>query len=88
MQTLPITLAVRVALGQQVQALALTPFGRGLIVGSSTNTRPGAAVTGIYTSITAVGEHYGSTTPEYEAAARYFAQVPRPRDLMIATVGK
>lgn len=83
MMMLPISLAVRVALGLQPTLLQRVNFGRGLIVGSSTNTRNTSH--GIYKNLDGVKEHYAINTPEYLAAKKYFAQVPRPKDVMIAT---
>lgn len=83
MQTLPISLAVRVALGLQPTLLQRVNFGRGLIVGASTNSR--GTPQGIYKNLNGVKEHYAINTPEYLAAQKYFAQVPRPKDVMIAT---
>ncbi len=37
-----------------------------------------------YSSLTAVGGHFATTTPEYRTAAIYFSQSPRPRSILIS----
>ena len=83
MTTLPISLAVQVALGLQPTLQQRVNFGRGLIIGASTNTR--GTSHGIYKNLDGVKQHYAINTHEYLAAKKYFAQVPRPKDVMIAT---
>ena len=85
--TLPISLVVGADILLAPPLLGTDPFGRGLIVGSSPNARTAPnELYAIYRSIEAVKTDYGVEAPEYRIAKRYFAQIPRPKSLMIATV--
>jgi len=85
--TLPIQLVVGANILLNPPLLGTDPFGRGLVIGSSTNARTAPnELFGIYRSPEAVKEDYGVEAPEYRIALRYFAQIPRPKSLMIATV--
>ncbi len=83
--TLPIKLVVNVDVDYQHQLLGRDNFRRLLIIGSSPNARE--TLTGIYSTPEAVKADYGVEANEYKIAKKYFSQVPRPRDVMIATVG-
>ena len=87
--TLPVSMLVNVNVAYQPPLLQPDAFGRGLIIGSSSNGRVEGPnqLYGIYSSIDAVKADYGVEAPEYLIAKRYFEQVPRPKDVMIATVG-
>lgn len=82
--TLPINMLVNASIEYQAKLLSRDAFNRLLIVGSTVNAR--ATASGIYTSIEGVKIDYGVEAPEYKIAQKYFAQNPKPRDLMIATV--
>lgn len=84
MSTLPVQLAVNVNISLLASLAQRVNFGRGLIVGSTPNAR--GTLYGIYTTLDAVREDYGVTASEYLVAQKYFAQLPKPRDVMIATV--
>lgn len=83
--TLPINMLVNVSIEYQPKLLSRDAFNRLLIVGATTPTGR-ETDTGIYTSIDGVKLDYGVEAPEYKIAQKYFAQNPKPRDLMIATV--
>ena len=86
--TLPISSLTHVEIGYQPPLLAGDSFARGLIVGSSSHNRSAAnQFYGIYKTIDAVAADYGDQVPEYLIAKQYFAQIPHPKDIMIATVG-
>lgn len=82
--TLPIKMLVNVSIEYQAKLLSRDAFNRLCVVGSSANSR--GTSNGIYVNTDAVKEHYGVEAAEYKIAKLYFAQNPRPRDLMIATV--
>lgn len=85
--TLPIQLVVSASILLSPPLLGTDPFGRGLLIGSSINNRTAPnELFAIYRSPEAVKADYGVETPEYRIAQRYFAQIPRPKSLMIATV--
>lgn len=85
--TLPIQLVVSASILLAPPLLGTDPFGRGLLIGSSVNNRTAPnELFAIYRSPEAVKADYGVETPEYRIAQRYFAQIPRPKSLMIATV--
>lgn len=87
--TLPVYMLVNVNVAYQPPLLQPDVFGRGLIIGSSPNGRMAPnQLYGIYSSIDAVKADYGVEANEYLIAKRYFEQVPRPKDVMIATVGE
>lgn len=82
--TLPINMLVNVNIEYQAKLLSRDAFNRLCIVGSSANSR--GTLSGIYVNADAVKEDYGVEANEYKIAKLYFAQNPKPRDLMIATV--
>jgi hypothetical protein len=85
--TLPIQTVVSVGATTTPPLLGTDPFGRGLIIGSSANARVAPNVLyGIYHSTEGVKADYGLEAPEYKIAKRYFAQIPTPKSVMIATV--
>ena len=85
--TLPISLMTNVEIGYQPPLLSGDAFGRGLIVGNSQNNRAAPnQLYGIYTTLDAVKADYNEQASEYQIAKQYFAQSPRPKDVMIATV--
>lgn len=87
--TLPVSMLVNVNVAYQPPLLQPDVFGRGLIIGSSSNARVAPnELYGIYSSIDAVKADYGVEAPEYKIAKRYFAQIPRPKDVMITTLGE
>lgn len=82
--TLPINMLVNVSIEYQAKLLSRDAFNRMCIIGSSTNTR--GTSHGIYTTLAGVGGDYAESTSEYKIAKKYFAQNPKPRDVLIATV--
>lgn len=82
--TLPIKMLVNVNIEYQARLLGRDAFNRPCIIGSSANSRD--TLSGIYTNADGVKEHYGVEAAEYKIAKLYFAQNPKPRDLMIATI--
>lgn len=82
--TLPINMLVNVSIEYQANLLSRDAFNRLCIIGSGVNTR-GTPV-GIYTTLAGVKLDYADTTNEYKVAQKYFAQNPKPRDVMIVTV--
>lgn len=83
-KTLPIRMLINVNIDSQPNLLSGDNFNRLCIIGSSTNTR--GTSNGIYYSLDGVAEHYATTTNEYKLASKLFAQSPKPRNVMIATV--
>ena len=63
-------------------AAARRGFGTLLIAGDS-NVIDGSERLRTYTNIEAIAEEFGTSAPEYEAAALYFGQSPRPQQAMI-----
>ena len=82
--TLPINMLVNVDTEYQAKLLSRDAFNRLCIIGSTTNSR--GTPHGIYTTLEGVKADYGVEANEYKVAQKYFAQKPRPRDVMIATV--
>ena len=84
--TLAISNLTHVEVGYQPPLLAGDAFARGLIIGTTQNARIAPnQLYGIYSSLDAVKADYSDQAPEYRIAQQYFAQIPRPKDLMIAT---
>ena len=81
--TLPINMLVNVDIEYQAKLLSRDSFNRLCIVGSSPNSRN--TPSGIYTSTEGVKKDYGVEANEYKIAKAYFAQNPKPRDLMITS---
>lgn len=82
--TLPIEMLVNVDVDYQPSFLSKENFNRLCVIGSSANTR--GTDTGVYASLDGVAQHYDETTAEYKIAKNLFSQIPRPRNIMIATV--
>lgn len=83
--TLPINMLVNVSIEYQPKLLSRDAFNRLLIVGATVPNARGTD-SGIYTTLDGVKLDYGVEAAEYKIAQKYFAQNPKPRDLMIATV--
>lgn len=79
---LSVSRLVRVAINLSPLAAAQRSFGVLMIAGDS-NVISGAERFRTYTSIEGVAADFGTTAPEYYAAALYFGQVPKPKTLMI-----
>lgn len=84
--TLPISMLVNVNLAYQAPLKQPVQFGRALIIGSTVNARGEDSLYGIYNNIDGVKADYGVEAPEYLIAQNYFRQIPRPKDIMIATI--
>lgn len=82
--TLPISMLINVDLDYQPTFIRDGNFGRLCIIGNSTNTR-GTQI-GVYYNLAGVADHYAESTNEYKIATKLFAQIPRPKQVMIATV--
>ncbi|SCZ72191.1 MULTISPECIES: DUF3383 domain-containing protein [Photorhabdus] len=82
MQGLPVSNIVNVTINMAPRAAQSRNFGSLLIVGAShvidTHER-----LRLYSDIDGVGADFGLDTPEYQAAALYYSQSPRPVDLYI-----
>ncbi|WP_192881058.1 MULTISPECIES: DUF3383 domain-containing protein [unclassified Photorhabdus] len=82
MQGLPVSNIVNVTINMAPRAAQSRNFGSLLIVGAShvidTHER-----LRLYSDIDGVGADFGLDTPEYQAAALYYSQSPRPVDLHI-----
>jgi hypothetical protein len=74
---------VRVVVNLSPLAAATRSFGVLLIAGDS-NVIDGEEQFRTYLNIEGVAADFGTTAPEYYAAALYFGQSPKPRTLMIA----
>lgn len=83
--TLPINMLVNVSIEYQAKLLSRDAFNRLCIVGATVPNARGTD-SGIYTTLDGVKLDYGVEAAEYKIAQKYFAQSPRPRDVMIATV--
>lgn len=81
-QALPVGRLIRVAINLQPLAAARRGFGTLLVAGSS-NVIDGQERLRTYTTLDAVANDFGTSAPEYLAAALYFGQSPRPNTLMI-----
>jgi len=73
---------VRVTINLSPLAAARRSFGVLMIAGDS-NVISGAERFRTYTTIDGVVEDFGTSAPEYKAAALYFGQSPKPSTLMI-----
>lgn len=73
---------VRVAVNLAPLAAARRGFGTLLVVGDS-NVINGVDRFRTYTDLESVAGDFGTSAPEYKAAALYFGQSPRPNQLMI-----
>lgn len=81
--SLPVSNLVRVSVTLSPQAAARRSFGVLMIAGDS-NVINGLERFRTYLSIEAVAADFGTSAPEYFAAALYFGQQPKPRTLMIS----
>lgn len=75
---------VNVTISLSALAAAGRSFGTLMIAGDS-NIINGLERVRTYTSLVGVAADFGSTTPEYLAAALYFGQSPKPSTLMIGS---
>lgn len=73
---------VRVTVNLSPLAAAVRSFGVLMIAGDS-NVISGSERFRTYLSIDQVAADFGTSAPEYQAAARYFGQTPKPATLMI-----
>ncbi len=73
---------VRVTINLSPLAAAPRSFGVLMIAGDS-NVISGAERFRTYTTIDGVAADFGTSAPEYKAAALYFGQTPKPNTLMI-----
>ncbi|WP_207629254.1 DUF3383 domain-containing protein [Photorhabdus cinerea] len=82
MQGLPVSNIVNVTINMAPRAAQSRNFGSLLIVGAS-NVIDTHERLRLYSDIDGVGADFGLDTPEYQAAALYYSQSPRPVDLYI-----
>ncbi|WP_181150211.1 DUF3383 domain-containing protein [Photorhabdus hindustanensis] len=82
MQGLPVSNIVNVTINMAPRAAQSRNFGSLLIVGAS-NVIDTHERLRLYSDIDGVGADFGLTSPEYQAAALYYSQSPRPVDLYI-----
>jgi hypothetical protein len=80
---LPVSDVVKVDVTLAPVAAANRPFGNILIVGDSPVLDTMERIRG-YSDISGVATDFGTTAPEYRAAALYFSQSPRPDRCFIA----
>ncbi|WP_207627399.1 DUF3383 domain-containing protein [Photorhabdus tasmaniensis] len=80
MQGLPVSNIVNVTINMAPRAAQSRNFGSLLIVGAS-NVIDTHERLRLYSDIDGVGADFGLDTPEYQAAALYYSQSPRPVDL-------
>ncbi|WP_434524375.1 DUF3383 domain-containing protein [Photorhabdus asymbiotica] len=87
MQGLPVSNIINVTLNMAPHAAQARNFGALLIVGASNviNTHERLRR---YSDIDGVGADFGMDTPEYQTAALYYSQSPRPVDLYIGRWAK
>ncbi|MQL46621.1 DUF3383 family protein [Photorhabdus khanii] len=87
MQGLPVSNIINVTLNMAPHAAQSRNFGALLIIGASNviNTHERLR---LYSDIDGVGTDFGLTSPEYQAAALYYSQSPRPVDLYIGRWAK
>lgn len=79
---LSVSRLVRVVINLSPLAAAVRSFGVLLIAGDS-NVINGAERVRSYDTIEGVATDFGVSAPEYHAAALYFGQTPKPKQLMI-----
>jgi len=80
---LPVSNLVRVVINLSPLAAARRSFGVLNIAGDS-NVIDGSERIRTYTTIEGVALDFGTSAPEYKAAALYFGQSPKPKTLMIS----
>lgn len=81
-QGLNVERLVNVTVNLSPLAAARRGFGTLLVAGDS-NVIDGKERARVYTSIESVALDFGTSAPEYLAAALYFSQSPRPKQIMI-----
>lgn len=81
-QPLAVSRLIRVTVNLSPLAAARRTFGTLLIVGDSPVIGLAERIRN-YTSLAAVAGDFGTTSPEYRAAALYYGQTPRPLNLQI-----
>lgn len=81
-QGLDIGRVVRITINMSPKAAPLSNTGVGLVVGDSDVIDIAERLRN-YTGIDAIGVDFGMNSPEYKAAALYYAQEPKPLNLMI-----
>ncbi|MCC8384967.1 DUF3383 domain-containing protein [Photorhabdus laumondii] len=82
MQGLPVSNIVNVTINMAPRAAQSRNFGSLLIVGASSVIDTHERLR-LYSDIDGVGADFGLSSPEYQAAALYYSQSPRPVDLYI-----
>lgn len=82
MTGLPVSNLVQVNVSLSPTAAAARSFGILLVMGDS-NVINGLDRVRTYTSITQVANDFGTSAPEYLAAALYFSQISQPQTVMI-----
>ncbi|ERT11196.1 DUF3383 family protein, partial [Photorhabdus temperata] len=82
MQGLPVSNIVNVTINMAPRGAQSRNFGSLLIAGASTVIDTHERLR-LYADIDGVGADFGLDTPEYQAAALYYSQSPRPVDLYI-----
>lgn len=80
--SLPVSRLVNVTVNLSALAAAARSFGVLLIAGDS-NVINGLERLRSYNNISGVAADFGTSAPEYKAAAAYFGQTPKPATLMI-----
>lgn len=81
--SLPVSNLVRVSINLSPLAAAGRSFGVLMIAGDS-NVINGLERYRTYLTVEGVAADFGTTAPEYYAAALYFGQTPKPKTLMIS----
>ncbi|QNT79246.1 DUF3383 family protein [Entomobacter blattae] len=86
MALLPLSDVVNVTVRFEQTASVTVDFHALLVIGTTQNVIPPEEQMRLYTSMEAVGNDYGTTDPEYQAALAYFSQQPQPTVLYIAPI--
>ncbi len=81
-QGLPVSGVVNVTVDMSPRAASARNFGALLIMGASSVIDPLERLRA-YSSVEEVAGDFGTDAPEYQAAALYYQQSPRPVDLFI-----
>src|SRR5262245_38009599 len=84
MQGLSVSRVVDVQVNFAPQAAPLTRFDTLLVMGDSGVIDTSEAIRE-YNSMQDVAEDFGTTSPEYQAAVLFFAQIPKPSTMYIGT---
>lgn len=87
MSGLSVSAVVNVSIVMSPLAAAVRNFGSLLILGASDVIDTTERIR-VYTSITDIGADYGTSAPEYLAAALYFGQSPRPKQVYLGRWAK